>query len=284
MPMNTLEKMGLTFSLNHDAPILPRPDVLALVDAAVNRTTAKGQVVGPDERISPYVALKAVTAYPAYQIKEETTKGTLEDGKLADLVILEQNPLKVDPKAIKDIKVLETIKDGRRCSAGRRERGVATRKRVVAEEPEVIREEAVDAADHVAREAVGVFIAMAVTPSLHIGADIGRHLRQRRKIEGFAQPAEIVLEALHLADECRRGPAGIVRPVVTGMERQRRIAAAAADRLLGQPAEPRIDVSLRRGDPLAVPGQLRRDHFGNPPLAEGLLREALDVALDLHEA
>ncbi len=112
MPMNTLEKMGIKFSLNHDAPILPRPDVLALVDAAVNRTTATGQVVGPDERISPYVALKAVTAYPAFQIKEEATKGTLEQGKLADLVILEQNPLKVDPHAIKDIKVLETIKEG----------------------------------------------------------------------------------------------------------------------------------------------------------------------------
>lgn len=112
MPMNTLERMGIKFSLNHDAPILPRPDVLALVDAAVNRTTVTGQVIGPDERISPYVALKAVTAYPAWQIREEKTKGTLEDGKLADLVILERNPLKVDPTTIKDIRVLETIKEG----------------------------------------------------------------------------------------------------------------------------------------------------------------------------
>lgn len=112
MAMNTMEKMGIKFSLNHDAPILPKPDVLALVDAAVNRTTQSGAVMGPDERISPYVALKAVTAYPAWQIKEEKTKGTLEDGKLADLVILEKNPLKVDPKTIKDIKVLETIKEG----------------------------------------------------------------------------------------------------------------------------------------------------------------------------
>lgn len=112
MPMNTLERMGVPFSLNHDAPILPRPDVLALVDAAVNRTTASGRVVGPGERIAPYVALRAVTAYPAFQIREERTKGTLEQGKLADLVILEQDPLKVDPKTIKDIRVLETIKEG----------------------------------------------------------------------------------------------------------------------------------------------------------------------------
>ena len=53
-----------------------------------------------------------MTAYAAYQIKEEKTKGTLEVGKLADFVILEQNPLKVPPKTIKTIKVLETIKEG----------------------------------------------------------------------------------------------------------------------------------------------------------------------------
>jgi predicted amidohydrolase YtcJ len=87
--------------------------VLALVDAGVNRRASSGAVVGPDERISPYHALRAVTATAAYQIKEEQTKGTLEAGKLADLVILEQNPLKVDALTIKDIRVLETIKEGR---------------------------------------------------------------------------------------------------------------------------------------------------------------------------
>jgi hypothetical protein len=49
----------------------------------------------------------------AYQIKEEKTKGTLEAGKLADLVILDKNPLKVESKAIKSIAVVETIKEGR---------------------------------------------------------------------------------------------------------------------------------------------------------------------------
>ena len=113
MPFNTMERNGIRFTLNHDAPVLPLPDVMGIVDAAVNRTTASGIVVGPGERASPYLALRAVTAYAAYQIKEEATKGTLETGKLADLVILEQNPLTADPKTIKDIKVLETIKEGR---------------------------------------------------------------------------------------------------------------------------------------------------------------------------
>jgi hypothetical protein len=79
----------------------------------VNRMTNTGKVLGPDQRISPYLALKGVTAWAAYQIKEENSKGTLKTGKLADLVILDKNPLKVDAKAIGDIKVLETIKEGK---------------------------------------------------------------------------------------------------------------------------------------------------------------------------
>ena len=113
MAARTFLRAGLPFTFSHDAPVSPIPSVLALVDAGVNRRTGSGVVVGPDERISPYDALRAVTATAAYQIKEEQTKGTLEVGKLADLVILEKNPLKVDPLTIKDIRVLQTIKEGR---------------------------------------------------------------------------------------------------------------------------------------------------------------------------
>ncbi|MFM8708051.1 MAG: amidohydrolase family protein, partial [Planctomycetia bacterium] len=49
----------------------------------------------------------------AYEIKEEKTKGTLEPGKLADLVILDKNPLEVPSTTIKDIAVVETIKEGK---------------------------------------------------------------------------------------------------------------------------------------------------------------------------
>jgi len=58
-------------------------------------------------------ALKAITINAAYQYFEEKSKGSLEPGKLADLVILDGNPLKVDPMKIKDIKVIETIKEGK---------------------------------------------------------------------------------------------------------------------------------------------------------------------------
>ena len=64
-------------------------------------------------------ALKSQTIWAAEQYDEQEARGSLEVGKLADLVILDANPLKVDPMAIKDIRVLETIKEGKTiCRAG----------------------------------------------------------------------------------------------------------------------------------------------------------------------
>jgi predicted amidohydrolase YtcJ len=71
-----------------------------------------GEIIGKNERLTPYEALKCITEWSAYQHFEEDTKGTLEVGKLADLVLLDANPLKVKIDAIKDITVLETIKEG----------------------------------------------------------------------------------------------------------------------------------------------------------------------------
>jgi len=113
MAAMSMEKAGIPFTFSHDAPVSPQPWILALVDAGVNRRTPSGLVIGPEQRVTPYLGLKAVTANAAWQIKEETSKGILEVGKLADLVILARNPLRVDPAAIKDIPVLETIKEGR---------------------------------------------------------------------------------------------------------------------------------------------------------------------------
>ena len=113
MASRSFLRAGLPFTFSHDAPVSPVPSILALVDAGVNRMSGSGRVIGPDERITPYQALRAVTATAAYQLKEEKTKGTLEVGKLADLVILEKNPLAVEPTTIKDIVVVETIKEGR---------------------------------------------------------------------------------------------------------------------------------------------------------------------------
>jgi len=103
---------GVIFTNHNDAPVVP-PDMLRLAQTAVTRTTRSGFVLGPAERVSAYVALKAMTDWAAYQYFEEKSKGTLEPGKRADLVILERDPLKADPSTISTIKVLETIKEGR---------------------------------------------------------------------------------------------------------------------------------------------------------------------------
>ncbi len=69
--------------------------------------------MGPDERLTPTEALKAITLWSAYQHFEEDRKGSIEVGKLADLVVLSENPLTVDPSQIGEIRVLETIKEGK---------------------------------------------------------------------------------------------------------------------------------------------------------------------------
>jgi predicted amidohydrolase YtcJ len=81
--------------------------------SAVNRVSRAGAVIGPGQRVTPLEGLAAMTIDVARQYGEEDSKGSLTVGKRADLVVLDRNPLRVDPTAIKDIRVLETIKDGR---------------------------------------------------------------------------------------------------------------------------------------------------------------------------
>lgn len=110
-PANSALKAGITFTIHHDAPVTP-PDLITAVYAAVNRKTRSGMVLGPNERISPIEALKAITINGAYQLQEENRKGSIKAGKIADFVILDQNPLTINPENLRKIKVLETIKEG----------------------------------------------------------------------------------------------------------------------------------------------------------------------------
>jgi hypothetical protein len=111
-PMKTALEKGLKPTNHTDFNVAPI-DQMMVVWTAVNRVSRNDEVIGKDERVSPYDALKAITIHAAYQYFEEDKKGTLEKGKLADMVILDQNPLTVDPMSIKDIKVMETFKEGK---------------------------------------------------------------------------------------------------------------------------------------------------------------------------
>jgi len=102
---------GLRFTLHCDTPVVPM-EPLRLVWAAVNRLTSSGRPIGPAERIPPMQALRAVTLDAAFQGFEEDRKGSLEPGKLADLVILSDSPLEVPRERIDRIRVLETIVAG----------------------------------------------------------------------------------------------------------------------------------------------------------------------------
>lgn len=94
-----------------DFPMAP-PSPLYLAWCAINRVTQSGNVVGPEERVTPYQALKAITIDAAYNIQQENNIGSITVGKIADFTILKENPLTVDPLKFKDIKVEAVVFEG----------------------------------------------------------------------------------------------------------------------------------------------------------------------------
>ena len=110
-PLASALQRGLHTTIHCDCPSAS-PNMLQTVGAAVTRRTLAGQVMGPQERVSPYAALCAATRNVAYTYREEAHKGTISVGKQADLVILDANPLTVAPERIQDIRVVETLKRG----------------------------------------------------------------------------------------------------------------------------------------------------------------------------
>ena len=107
-PLRSALKRGIPFTSHNDTSVTPM-DPLLSVWSAVNRLTGSGKVLGEDQTVSVLDALKSVTIWGAYQFHEERMKGSLEPGKLADMVILGENPLEIAPERIRDIPVLATL-------------------------------------------------------------------------------------------------------------------------------------------------------------------------------
>ena len=103
---------GVVYTFHQDTPVLP-PDMIDTLWCAVNRTTRAGVVLGPDQKLSTYQALEGITKNAAYQYFEERQKGTLAPGKLADMVILSQDPLQLPGDELRRLQVLATCKEGR---------------------------------------------------------------------------------------------------------------------------------------------------------------------------
>ncbi|MGI9481721.1 MAG: amidohydrolase [Hyphomicrobiales bacterium] len=109
-PTGWIRQRGMMFGTHHDAPVA-FPDSMRILSATVTRRTRSGDILGPSQRVDVMTALKAMTIWPAWQHFEEKTKGSIEVGKLADFVVLSNDPKSVAPESLADLKVLVTIKE-----------------------------------------------------------------------------------------------------------------------------------------------------------------------------
>ena len=111
-PTGWVRERGMMFSTHHDAPVA-FPDSMRVLSATVTRRTRSGDILGPHHRVDVMTALKAMTLWPAYQHFEEDSKGSIEPGKLADFVVLSEDPTAIDPEKLSELIVEQTIKDGK---------------------------------------------------------------------------------------------------------------------------------------------------------------------------
>ena len=102
---------NMPFTVHNDAPVVP-PDMIRLLWSTTNRKTRSGKVLGEEQQISTYSALEAMTINAAYQHFEDDIKGTIEVGKQADLVVLSEDPLSIDPENLLTIRVIATYSKG----------------------------------------------------------------------------------------------------------------------------------------------------------------------------
>nr|WP_199077523.1 amidohydrolase [Pedobacter sp. ASV19] len=111
-PLKTAIKKGVVATNHTDYPVTP-VNQLFLLWTSVARESRSGQIIGPAERLTPLEGLRAITINGAYEYQEENSKGSIEKGKLADFVVLSDDITTIDPSKIKDVTVLETIKEGK---------------------------------------------------------------------------------------------------------------------------------------------------------------------------
>jgi hypothetical protein len=107
-PLRSALARGIPFTTHNDTYVTPINPLLS-VWTAVNRLTSSGKILGENQTIPVVDALRSITTWGAYQFNEEAIKGSLEPGKLADMVVLDSNPITVPKESIKDIKILCTI-------------------------------------------------------------------------------------------------------------------------------------------------------------------------------
>jgi predicted amidohydrolase YtcJ len=111
-PIRTLLDQGINFAASSDCPIVP-PDPLIGINAALHRLSSTGDIVGGRQKIHPTAALQMYTLNAARATFEESIKGSITPGKLADLVVLNADPTRLAADAFKNLQVEKTIIGGK---------------------------------------------------------------------------------------------------------------------------------------------------------------------------
>ena len=109
--------LGIPIAGHSDSPVSAADPLLRIQDM-VTRTSAEGKVYGAKQRISVEEALRAWTLGGAYAAFEEKHKGSIEQGKLADFVVLSADPTREKPEHIEDIRVEKTFVGGKLVFGG----------------------------------------------------------------------------------------------------------------------------------------------------------------------
>jgi predicted amidohydrolase YtcJ len=118
MPMGSALREGVRFSMHNDPPMTPPNALLNIQTAVMRKARGSGRTLGAAQRIGVAAAIRAQTIDAAYQLFMENEVGSLELGKCADFAVLSDNPLKVEPEAIAEIKIECTWVDGREAWIG----------------------------------------------------------------------------------------------------------------------------------------------------------------------
>ena len=111
-PTKSTLNRKIPFTVHNDAPVVP-PNMIRLLWSTTNRKTRSGKVLGEEQKISTYSALEAMTINAAFQHFEDDIKGSIEVGKLADLVVLSEDPLSIPVNELLELKIMATYSHGK---------------------------------------------------------------------------------------------------------------------------------------------------------------------------
>ena len=116
MPIQSAISAGHNATIHTDNPATPIDPFRAISTAVMRKTKDDNVILGKNEQISVYDALKSITINAAWQLFEDQNRGSITIGKSADLVILSHNPLEINQEEIKNLNVISTWIDGKQVN------------------------------------------------------------------------------------------------------------------------------------------------------------------------